>query len=1778
MVADMRDRRRGVMIMPPVRTRPAPIAPQRQSQQGRSSQPSNIWELGQKMAAEGAAEQEQGGGGNPFGRGLGFLVNNPVTQNVLKPLEVLDYGRRASILGTEYAARALPQDVENALAAVGVGLPILAVDESKSAADDRSAWEKFRDPTYGWGQVGHTTGNKWLDRGIGLAGDVALDPLTYLTFGAAPLVKGTPTVGRAARFSRMGEAADALRAAGKLDEPAIQMLRRVGERGYSAADAEMLRAMGLQRSGARLTVPFTKIESGRIPFTGGLARGINTGTGAVRGAVNRGRMSNLIRAPKELETATRTLTRAASGSNDEFLAALTDVQFNNLTRSIGGVFKGLGSEELKQRTSAIRDELNDTYNGNLGAYLDATELDPNTPTQLNALSARLREIAAEKGVEIPELRGMGYLPHVLSPEFRELLHEGGDRAKEFMSQTGIRMDDTLRESGFLQARALRPEPNSTLRIHIGDNTIELKTGSINEINEKVKEIFPELKTTALETDPMTMFERYITGTARDVGNRGAFQTLHARGNPFVALRDDLRYEPLVTARDDAQAALQRIEARIAEGGETPEMLRERRIARERLAQAEEAVQQATYKVRRGQPRPLADDEVFKPTLNVEETSKANEQIFKQAASTADESRMRAEAIRLGDDTGENPGLVEELSAIRNEIRAPMSARARRIPRRVQELEDQIADVMRESRSQAWQKRRVRQLAQQTTEKVQAEIDQINKELRSMPRRLRKASAEEQMAFMRSTSQRLNDLRNEGEALMRWYDTGIEARIDELTRGLREAQAQLDEAMNYYRPTWPEGITPDEIVARAEAIPSTTEPPGRIVAEQWGPTAEDMGGRPVSGAMDEPLAASAAAGPPPEAAALAGKNLEARRAYEEARAEVKRLQDILDRPQVIEMTIEDVSRRLAAIGTVTDANVDEVRKLGQQVARLEEELPKAKARIRAEGVRSKLQRAEARAQRLESKLVQAPHPRLPYAPDSNLPPEIKALQERVAQEELNLAGGTGRQERYGEALARLRREKELSGMPRADELGQLRSQVQAELRLAIRDGDGPRARALQRLRHQLDQEIDKARTGDTQRRWGIEDRQAALSQEASQLTPGEELEQLRQAQQQLRTDPESSALLRRINALTRQIPATEEELMRGLRGEGVIGEIASDYAQQEASRGTSLRARREQLKGALREIPEDLQREIDNIQANQDELAAYANELASNQAALLQERSQLRAAVDASPTRAQERTGAPTRASTRGMTGRSEELINQEPLARVIDEIETMARLNPGATDESLNVIEAQLQMYRRQLEVAAQHDLKANQAMDVAAAAKDKNFVKVYTAMLQDGWKAVPGQPNTFVRSELRRMMLNAEQIAAEPGLFGSTVQALTNFFKTYATLSPGFHVRNALSATFMNTTDGVALRNQLAGVHMWRDFVRAKDPLEFYRGLTPRWQQAFDAVFATGAGGRFFESGVAEATAIGRTRLKEGIFRNKATILSQRAGQRVEGSVRLGMALDTIKNGGSLEDAINRITRVHFDYSQVSKFDENMKRLIPFWTFMSRNLPLQFTQMWMKPKVYNWYKSLVRNVGTEAPEFTPEYITEGGGFNTGATTPEINIPGLGTAAGMPIFASPDFAQNRYEGDVARLTGALQGEGWGQILSDFNPYLTAPIEYATDRDLFTGRTYQPDDWRKASGITDMAMLPLMALTGQTRRGGDGDIYYQEKGIDAYRSMIPILDRISRLAPGTAGGEANDRQLESMLRFLGVPIRTISEKQMQNERRSRVFDARDQRRLEMALGG
>ena len=124
-----------------------------------------------------------------------------------------------------------------------------------------------QDTEFGVGQFLGKTGNKWLDRGIGFIGDVALDPTTYILPGASELAG---LGGRAALAGR-----GALKG---LPEEVVQKLGRYGESAISAAEREAGGAFEeLGQRGLRFGTPKHNVV---IPGTGGLAQSVQSGLAA----------------------------------------------------------------------------------------------------------------------------------------------------------------------------------------------------------------------------------------------------------------------------------------------------------------------------------------------------------------------------------------------------------------------------------------------------------------------------------------------------------------------------------------------------------------------------------------------------------------------------------------------------------------------------------------------------------------------------------------------------------------------------------------------------------------------------------------------------------------------------------------------------------------------------------------------------------------------------------------------------------------------------------------------------------------------------------------------------------------------------------------------------------------------------------------------------------------------------------------------------------------------------------------------------------------------------------------------------------------------------------------------------------------------------------------------------------------------------------------------------------------------------------------------------------
>jgi len=78
------------------------------------------------------------------------------------------------------------------------------------------------------------------------------------------------------------------------------------------------------------------------------------------------------------------------------------------------------------------------------------------------------------------------------------------------------------------------------------------------------------------------------------------------------------------------------------------------------------------------------------------------------------------------------------------------------------------------------------------------------------------------------------------------------------------------------------------------------------------------------------------------------------------------------------------------------------------------------------------------------------------------------------------------------------------------------------------------------------------------------------------------------------------------------------------------------------------------------------------------------------------------------------------------------------------------------------------------------------------------------------------------------------------------------------------------------------------------------------------------------------------------------------------------------------------------RVKRYLFDYNDPTVMDEAVRGIIPFWTWMSRNLPLQIVNKFSNPKAYVIYNHFIQNIAGEPIANMPTWMQESGAVPIG--------------------------------------------------------------------------------------------------------------------------------------------------------------------------------------------
>ena len=471
----------------------------------------------------------------------------------------------------------------------------------------------------------------------------------------------------------------------------------------------------------------------------------------------------------------------------------------------------------------------------------------------------------------------------------------------------------------------------------------------------------------------------------------------------------------------------------------------------------------------------------------------------------------------------------------------------------------------------------------------------------------------------------------------------------------------------------------------------------------------------------------------------------------------------------------------------------------------------------------------------------------------------------------------------------------------------------------------------------------------------------------------------------------------------------------------------------------------------------------------------------------------------------------------------------------------------------------------------ARLEMTALPHLESAMAMADAGMFGTLIDATEKGWSEVYGLGVQMPDEVLSMWKPNLEKLrkVANQNIFKRGFKEAMNFFKTYATSSVGFFTRNGLSATFMNHVAGVDAEHTVMGFRAAMAIGNGPEAWTKFLSQLPAdkaaiYEAAWRATEATGHGVSDEMRGLVIRGSWG-----ERVTNNAYTRFFQNKNNFVERAVRMPMAIDSLTKGQTYDQAVARISRYHFDYSNTTGMDEFAKSVIPFWTWTSRNVPLQIVEQWTHPQAYIQYER-IRNASPIGSDFLlPSYMQELNPIALGGVGEQkktININGMEMVVmdqGGQWMLTPDIPNVRLQQQLEQMINPKR------LMGQLPPFPKVLIELAAGKQL--GIDVGPFKHKKVpvQGIDGAILAPLAKLVGgQALVGKDaqGNLTMDERVAYIFQNIFPQLAQMNRVTGGATGGKAtyNERQLANILNWFGIPVRYVGPTQQASEATRRNF--------------
>jgi len=288
------------------------------------------------------------------------------------------------------------------------------------------------------------------------------------------------------------------------------------------------------------------------------------------------------------------------------------------------------------------------------------------------------------------------------------------------------------------------------------------------------------------------------------------------------------------------------------------------------------------------------------------------------------------------------------------------------------------------------------------------------------------------------------------------------------------------------------------------------------------------------------------------------------------------------------------------------------------------------------------------------------------------------------------------------------------------------------------------------------------------------------------------------------------------------------------------------------------------------------------------------------------------------------------------------------------------------------------------------------------------------------------------------------------------------NIWKTSVTsLFPSFHSRNAISNIYLTFLGGLKNPNRFrtANKIQWygrqlRKGGKVKDKIVKLGGQDWKLSELYELsltedILGTGFSGRDFLQKVRI-----KPKAKEFIQRpgkaalemaDLAAAKTRKVGTTVENNARVALFVDQLAKGVPVDQAAIHTKKFLFDYSELTDFEQKvLKRIIPFYTWIRKNIPLQLEQMAAQPGKYTGAlhakDSIEQFSAAEEEEFLPPWLRE----------EELTVRLPGKKYFKPDLPFQDLATMFQIKNYVSATSPLI-KGWFEIIGNKNFFTGRPL-------------------------------------------------------------------------------------------------------------------------------